>query len=432
MTLDEFSMLDRLHLFIPFRVPCVSRLESGDPHFYVDLESLGVPLQGQVSRDEDGQLQADYLRHPWESLSTGFTPMAFKVFHQTLGKRLDPGVELKASPAKLLQGHNVFGPTSIRSGAEVMLKWLAGSYPKLFALLDIRETVVYGMDCTYSSRLNDERTAYQVIDALVNVSNGHTKSRGNNYESSAYWGAKESRLKRLKAYLKHLEYQNQLEELKRAGRGDFGARRALKVMSDPRLIEWTKYLLRMEATVLHRWMSRRNIPTKLIDLCAHQEELEAQGRCLIQECWKEVTKDLFAAFGGVQMKVINDEKVHEALLEKFTKPGKGRMTKERIEAGVLKPSIYVEGKPSTAYAKSLFRTYLSIKDYGWEHTKELGPRNFYRHVADLCEVGLSKAALQKLNEHDRKSNVVPLLRFVSVDFASQRPDWYVEPCVEAA
>ena len=108
------------------------------------------------------------------------------------------------------------------------------------------------------------------------------------------------------------------------------------------------------------------------------------------------------------------------------------MTKERMEAGVLKPSIYVEGKPSISYANSIFRTYLSIKDYGWEHTKKLGPRNFYRHVADLCEVGLSKAALQKLNEHDRKSNVVPLLRFVNVDFGAQRPDWYVEPCVEAA
>ena len=27
---------------------------------------------------------------------------------------------------------------------------------------------------------------------------------------------------------------------------------------------------------------------------------------------------------------------------------------------------------------------------------------------------------------------VPLLRFVAVDFSAQRPDWYVEPSVEAA
>ncbi|ENG6048602.1 hypothetical protein ABUV12_006553 [Pseudomonas aeruginosa] len=30
------------------------------------------------------------------------------------------------------------------------------------------------------------------------------------------------------------------------------------------------------------------------------------------------------------------------------------------------------------------------------------------------------------------ATVVPLLRFVQVDFSAQRPDWYVEPTVEAA
>ncbi|ENV8008867.1 phage/plasmid replication protein, II/X family, partial [Salmonella enterica] len=54
-----------------------------------------------------------------------------------------------------------------------------------------------------------------------------------------------------------------------------------------------------------------------------------------------------------------------------------------------------------------------------------------RHVSDLCEAGLSKAALQKLHG-ERANNVVPLLRFVQVDFSAQRPDWYVEPTVEAA
>ncbi|MDI4093969.1 phage/plasmid replication protein, II/X family, partial [Pseudomonas aeruginosa] len=68
----------------------------------------------------------------------------------------------------------------------------------------------------------------QVIQALTNVSNGHTKSRGDNYQTSAYWGAKESRLKRLKAYLKHTEFQAQLDELKRAGRADLSAARSAR------------------------------------------------------------------------------------------------------------------------------------------------------------------------------------------------------------
>lgn len=409
-------MLDKLHLFVPFAVEHITLLGAdgaSDPVHMVDLHALGVPLQGQISIGEGGQLEADYLRHAWESLSTGFTPLAFKVFHQSLGKRLMPGVELKASPAKLLQGHNVFGPTCIQKGAEVMFKWLAGSYPQLFAKLDIGATQVYALDCTYSSRLPDERTALQVIQALTNVSNGHTKSRGDNYQTSAYWGAKESRLKRLKAYLKHTEYQAQLDELKRAGRSDLSAARSARVMSDPRLQEWVRYLLRMEATVMHRWMERRGIPSRLVDLIAHQQQLSTEGRCLIQECWTAVTADLFAAFEGSQMRIVDDEKVLAALTEKHTRIGRN-------------------GKPSDAYAKQLFRTFLSIKDYGWDHTKDLAPRTFYRHVKDIGEAGLSKAQLQKLQDNDRTNNVVPLLRFVSVDFSAQRPDWYVEPSVEAA
>ncbi|MCM8577849.1 hypothetical protein NFH48_34435, partial [Pseudomonas aeruginosa] len=36
--------------------------------------------------------------------------------------------------------------------------------------LDVPATQVYALDCTYSSRLPDERTALQVIQALTNVS----------------------------------------------------------------------------------------------------------------------------------------------------------------------------------------------------------------------------------------------------------------------
>lgn len=423
-------MLDRIHMFIPFKPECVisaTHHQADEPVYSVNLETLGVPLQGQISRDEEGKLQADWLRHAWESLSTGFTPMAFKVFDRSLGKRLMPGVELKASPAKLLQGHNVFGPTSIEKGAEVMFLWLNTRYSKLFGCLDIARAEVYALDCTFSARLPDERTAHQVIQALTNVSNGHTKARGDNYTTSAYWGAKESRLKRLKAYLKHTEFLAQLEEFKRLKNRDMSAARSYKVMSDPRLLEWVNYLLRLEATVMHRWMERRGIPTRLVDLIAHQKKLEEEGRCLIEECWQAVTKDLFAAFEGIQMRVIDDEKVLAALLEKFTKPG-GKWTKPKTEAGVLKPSVWVEGKPNDSHARNLFRTYRSIKDYGWDETQNSMSRaTFYRHVNDLCTAGLSKAALQKLNEHDRTTNVVPLLHFVKVDFSAQRPDWYVEP-----
>lgn len=411
-------MLDRLHLFIPFHPDHISLIGDvdgcSDPLHLVDLSTLGVPLQAEITLTDSGAIQAEYMRHAWESLGTGYTPMAMKVFHQSLGKRLMPGIELKASPAKLLQGHNVFGPTSIRSGAEIMWKWLGAAYPKLCSKLNLPSAQVYSFDCTYSSRLPDERTALQVIQSLVNVSNGHTKSRGDNYRTSAYWGSKESRLKKLKAYLKHTEFEAQLDEVKKRARFDTAAARTLSVMSDERLRDWVKYLLRMEATVMHRWLERRSIPTNLFDLIFYQENLLSQNRCLIQECWQEVTKDLFKAFAGAEMRIIDDEKVLKSLKLKHIKIGRN-------------------GKPNESYALNLFRTYRSIKDYGFEETmNSMSRASFYRHVSDICSAGISKAMLQKLSEHDRKNNVVPLLRFVSVDFGAQRPDWYVEPTADFA
>ncbi len=433
-------MLDRIHMFIPFKPSAIQVLGhvsdgSGSTSLRVDLESLGVPMRARgVLPDGEGGFIYEDLSHAWESVPSSYTPMAVKVFHQSLGKRENPGVELKASPAKLLQGHNVFGPTSIRTGAEVMLKWLAGSYPQLWEQLHWQSTQIYSIDCTFSARLPDERTALQLIQALRGVSNGQTRNRGDDYETTAYWGSKEGRLRKLKAYLKSPEFQRELDKVMKCARGgNLSSRRVLAVMSDPKLQDWAKNLIRLEATVMHRWLDRRGIPSSLWALCDHQEKLAEEGVCFIQQCWESVTKELFAAFEGVTMRVINDEKVLSALIEKFTKVGKGRYTKPRIEAGVSVPPVFIPGTPSTAYAMNLYNTYRRIKDYGWQETMDSMSRpSFYRHVADICACGISKAALQKLKQDDHKNNVVPILRFLTVDFGAQRPDWYQEPCADAA
>ncbi|WP_419197885.1 phage/plasmid replication protein, II/X family [Pseudomonas aeruginosa] len=91
------------------------------------------------------------------------------------------------------------------------------------------------------------------------------------------------------------------------------------------------------------------------------------------------------------------------------------------------------GQIHDAYARNLFRTYRSIKDYGWEETMaSMSRATFYDHVRDICEIGISKAALQKLKANDATNNVIPVLRLLQVEFSAQRPDWYVEPTVEAA
>jgi len=463
-------MLDRIHMFIPFDDSAINEIGTADKPFHVvDLESLGVQMRaaGGITRREDGQgFYCEDLSHAWESLPSSYTPMAFKVFHQSFSKRLSPGIELKASPAKLLQGHNVFGPTSIRLGAEVMIKWLAGTYPILFGRLNLLAIEVYGLDCTYSARMPNEATALQVIQFMRGVSNGQTRNRGDDYQTTAYWGAKDGRLRKIKAYLKGPEFLLEIQKvLKMANASKFNperrddldnahvrefkihtrnkrlpmsvmsAYRTLKVLQDDRLKEFARLLLRIEATVMHRWLERRDLPTNLWALCDHQEHLLEQGRCFIQECFTTVTAELFAAFEGMTMKRIDDEKVLAALLEKFTKVGKGKWTKARAckVTGSIIPPIFTPGKTSDAYARNLFRTFRSIRDYGWEETMDSMSRaSFYRHISDISAAGVSKAMLQNLKEHDNVRNVVPVLQLINIDFSAQRPDWYVEPTVEAA
>lgn len=463
-------MLDRIHMFIRFRKEFVQVAGSDkNPTLLVDLESLGVRMRssGGVSKREGGEgYDVEGLSHAWESLPSSYTPMAFKVFHQSLGKRLDPGVELKASPAKLLQGHNVFGPTSIRMGAEVMLKWLAGTYPVLFSKLDVLSIQVYALDCTFSARMPNQQTALQVMQFMRGVSNGQTRNRGDDYETTAYWGSKEGRLRKIKAYLKGPEFRRQLDEVLKASRGarvdpepredldnahvrawklhkrerhmpmsSLSAARTLRVLQDPRLLEFADLLLRLEATVMHRWLERRNLSTNLWELCDYQEALRDQERCFIQECWREATAELFAAFEGMTMRVIEDDKVLAALIENYTKVGKGKWTKARADhaTGAIIPAIFVPGKPSDAQARNLFRTFRSLKDYGWEETQaSMSKATFYRHIADLEAVGLSKAMLQNLKDYDRTRNVVPILRLLDIDFSAQVPSWAPEVSVEAA
>jgi len=420
-------MLDRLHLFLPFKQEACKyyfwTTEKRHGKSYdvlkssVDLAKLGVPMQaGSVSLDAKERYVVSELRHPWDNLPSSYTPLAFKVFHEGFGFRGEAGIELKASPAKLLQGHNLFGPTSIRDGAMAMLSWLVIAHPGLLDKLNLEDAQVCALDCTFSARLPSERTAQQVIDALRGISNGQTKSRGDNYKETAYWGAKKTRLKKLKAYLKQYEYAEQLKEVERLA-GDYSdkanaARRTFEVMSDPRLVEWSKCLLRFEATAQSRWLFRRGISSNLKKLCEHQERLELEGRCLIREVWQEIVNPIFKACEGMDMKTIDDEKVQAVLREKLVRFNK-------------------YDKPSYCYANNVFNTFRDIRNYGWEEVRQSKSKNiFYKHIRDLTSCGISKAALQKLRDI-QKNNVVPLLRFVEVDFSAQRPDWYVEPKIES-
>lgn len=414
-------MLDRIHAFTPFLPRACSRYRvvPYDAHSgkggYIEasldddmLLSMGIPLFSSIQRLEDGTVCYGDLRHCRESLSTGFTPMSCKVWPRGAGYRDMPGIELKASPAKLLQGHNLFGSDSIAKGWAVMKHWLLSAYPRLYEMLDWDKSECYALDCTYSCKMPNEAQAKEVIRALSAVSYGQTKSRGNIYETSAYWYAKNSRVCQLKSYLKQYEYELQLKEYKKKGKSDPAAASMVELMGNPDLIEYSKYQLRIEATAKKRWLESHKIPYFMSELIEFQQQTEAEGGCLIRNIFEDIAEKLFKACEGQTMKTIEDDSVRKKLLDTYSKVNK-------------------KGKIDDRKALHLFHTYRNLKNFGWHETyQSMKKSTFNDHVRDICAIGISRASLEKL-DNIHKNNVVPLLRFVTVDFSNQYPRWYVEP-----
>lgn len=413
-------MLDLLRLYIPFKPEFV---QGGEGYSYisaqvaiddgvkgeVNLTKFAVPLSARrIERDEDGFWKPSELTHPFEGLPSSFTDIAFKIISDG---SYYPGVVLKASPAKVLQGHNVFGSTSIKTAAYEFLGLLSQVYPELYNALDIPCTQVTTMDVTFSARFASQRILEDVIDFMRGVSIGQTKARkGCNYATTAYWGSEASRLKTVKAYLKEVEFFHQLTEMtKLAKRGDANAKRVVDAMTNPDVQKWVKGLLRLEASVKKRWLERRNLPTNLFQLVAYQERLAADGRCFLQELWQDCTTELFKAFEGMTMKVIDDDHVLDALKDKFY-------------------TMTPKGNISYGKALRLFTFYRHLCEFGYSETKRVTPRNtLWRHMEDLVEAGLSRGYLQGLEPNKTVSNVIPFIRLVPVDFGAQRPDNWIEP-----
>ncbi|EON6431479.1 phage/plasmid replication protein, II/X family, partial [Salmonella enterica] len=242
-------MIDLLQLSIPFKSEHVTEVLSADERGgrYIDLEEIarctGLRLTARdVEFEISGDLQVTGLSHPYESLPSYFASLAMKL-HQ--GSNLaPPRVELKASPAKLLQGHNVFGPTDVSLCAEALFTPFCMAMPLLADYLDFENTYIAKIDCTFSARLKTINQTRQVMDVLRNVSNGQTKAtkstRSQTYDSTMYWNETSNSLRR-KAYLKGQEIQADLDRCKMALRrspNDESLKRRINILSNPDLIEW--------------------------------------------------------------------------------------------------------------------------------------------------------------------------------------------------
>lgn len=355
------------------------------------LDELGIPLE--VSIDKNGV--CSNVRHPWERIPSSFEGMAFKVFDtRYTGWNEKFFIEIKASPAKLMQGHNIFGSDDFCDCALRLIILLCKTYPILASRLNFSSWHLAQIDITYSSRVKKDKEAKRFINALSNVSSGQTKSQ-TGYDGTAYFGKKNSRLKKIKVYAKHSEV---LATIKK------NEKKHDAFEYSKQLLDFSKGLIRWEVSLYHRYFERMGISCYLSDII--QKNMFSPKK--LRHFWGLSVADLFKALKGQEMKVVDDNAILDTLRAKFSK------TSEKT------------GKVSTVFPDSVFRTYLNFRRDGWNNVKDLMSKNtFHVHVRTLCECGLSRAVLQNMNGLDDGSKMVSFAEFMQVDFDAQHPDWFV-------
>lgn len=414
-------MIDFLKLSIPFKNEHILVCKDGETSFLKEnlieiSRKVGLKLRsGNVTFQIDGDLEVSELSHPYESIPSYFASLAMKVFNGSEQLKTPPYVELKASPAKLLQGHNVFGSTNIETCAFAMLQPLIYSLPQLYEMLDIENVTVDWIDTTYSAHIVSETVQKQVIAFMQNVRAGQTRKTQYNreYETTAEWNSG-SEHRTLKVYLKGAEVQKRLSELQaelRKAPNKQNIINQINVLSNPELIEFSKKCVRFEARLKQRYLDKKQIPRNLFELIRYQRQYEKNGKSLIIDLWQDAFKDIIGAIGEANMNIYNRDNIQSLLRKHYY-------------------SVTPKGNISYAKADRLFSFYKNLLNYGYVETQtEMDRKTFWRYEKDLLEIGLTKAQLQNLKIHE-KANIIPLMRLVEINFGEQRPDWYIEPTID--
>ncbi len=372
--------------------------------FLGNVLDLGIKVGARtVFIDEEGKIQTEDLYHPYDELPSSYTNLAYKFIEH--GGVLKPHLMLKCSPAKILQGHNVFGSDNIKTAVTEMLGLLATTEPKLFEILNLQTISIVNLDVTYSARLANDTLVCKVLEFMRNISNGSLRKSKHIYGNTVYWGSPNSKRLARKAYCKSVEYQHQLKKLKqRAKRGETFAQRVIDVMNDKRIQDYMVGLLRLECRFKPIWLYENGISTNIWELIQQQ----VKEPDLLKTIWKQANKPLFDTLKGEYMKYSDDD----SLLTMF---------KDKLK------TVTAKGKISYTKANNAFNFYCLLREFGWDSVKNRHTEpTFYRNVDNLAKCGLKKSLLQNLHI-EQAGQVIPFIKFVEIDFNNQSPDWWEEP-----
>ena len=404
-------MLDMVVLQIPFASSwvdsnsCEFEQSSPDPFSRKVIASIDpywipVPMGAKSLEWVNGRPSVSDIYCPWEKIESSHAGLAVKVFHQGNGFCGWPYIEIKCSPAKLVQGHNIYGFDDLGFAVNNMIWLLNEKYPQLGggflesdeidksiedrgSMLDFEKARITELDITYSIRIEDKAIRYAVIDFFRNISKGHTKGR-DGYESTAYFGAKTSRLKRNKLYDKLAEVLRDNIERQKKGK---------KLISDEN-IYFADGLLRFEGTGKKDWFERRGISTNMIEMVKWFRADKARYRLVFDL----LMKDLFDSLDGSKVTVMNDDNVYKQI-----------------------DSVFGDTRGKTA---RVFGTYQSIKAVGFDRfKKQHADRTFKRLIKELETAGFSRADI--CNLHTDNNVVIKLSTIVNLDLLHEpTPKYY--------
>lgn len=393
-------MLDFLRIAIPI-IPTHVRSLDNHHWFNGDIRDFGIPAATRhVSKTEDGQTTTGELYHPYEKLPSDYTDMAMKFFTNTMNTV--PYVEIKASPLKLLQGHNVYGFDSIELGSDHMLGMLFEAFPQLLPILDLENTEVLCLDTTFLVRLPHQSMVQPTLDYMANLAAGHRKARQVKYENFISWGNDGASI-RPKAYGKFEEVKAQLNKIqKTADKGCQRSKALVIAMHD--VLPFANAVIRLEARITKTYMTKNGIPTNLFQLI----KLQRQQPELLLRLWHVAFDPILDRMKGKYMNFSNDAELldlFKAKLVTYTKTG----------------------KPSYTKANNAMKFYALIRQIGLVATKKLyNERTFYDALKHLEACEISMGHLQNLAKNPN-GKVIPFVRLFELKMADQQPADYQVP-----
>lgn len=393
-------MLDFLRLAIPIIPTFVCSLDNHH-WFNGDIRDYGIPAATRhVSKTDDGQTITGDLYHPYESLPSDYTDMAVKFYTNTMNT--PPYVEIKASPLKLLQGHNVYGFESIELGSDHMLGMLLEAFPQLAPILDLPNTEVLHLDTTYLFRLPHQNMVQPTLDYMANLASGHRKAREVKYANYICWGNDGASI-RPKAYGKFEEVKSQLNKIqKQADKGCMRSKALVIAMNA--VLPFANAILRLEARICKTYLTKNGYPSNLFQLIKLQHEQPE----LLLRLWHVAFDPILNTMKGKYMNFANDDQLFELFksqLVTYTKTG----------------------KPSYIKAKNAMKFYSLMRQLGWKKTVDLyNKTTFHDAVKHLIDCGISKSHLQNLAKNP-DGKVIPFVRLFELKMADQLPPDYVQP-----